>query len=109
MVTGDDESSYEDDWGGPSLVGVVAGHLPTGRHSRRAMIWGDGDFAETPSANHAANAPEHRPGTPAGWSLPNVLERCSCAGCPTTQALGLLTGQSGQLANESTEVTPNAD
>jgi hypothetical protein len=35
-----DASSYEDDWGGPSLVGVLAVHCLPGVIAAALMIWG---------------------------------------------------------------------
>lgn len=35
-----DSSSYRDDWGGPSLIGVLAVHCLPGVISIVAMIWG---------------------------------------------------------------------
>ena len=35
-----DPSSYRDDWGGPSLVGVLAVHCLPGVIALLAMIWG---------------------------------------------------------------------
>ena len=35
-----DSSSYRNDWGGPSLVGVLAVHCLPGLLSLVAMIWG---------------------------------------------------------------------
>jgi hypothetical protein len=35
-----DGSSYEDDWGGPSLVGVLAVHCLPGVIAAALMIWG---------------------------------------------------------------------
>ena len=35
-----DASSYEDDWGGPSLIGVLAVHCLPGVIAIASMIWG---------------------------------------------------------------------
>jgi hypothetical protein len=35
-----DASAYEDDWGGPSLVGVLAVHCLPGVIAAALMIWG---------------------------------------------------------------------
>ena len=35
-----DASSYEDDWGGPSLIGVLAVHCLPGVIAAALMIWG---------------------------------------------------------------------
>jgi hypothetical protein len=35
-----DATSYEDDWGGPSLVGVLAVHCLPGVIALALMIWG---------------------------------------------------------------------
>jgi hypothetical protein len=35
-----DSASYEDDWGGPSLVGVLAVHCLPGIVAAALMIWG---------------------------------------------------------------------
>ena len=35
-----DAASYEDDWGGPSLVGVLAVHCLPGVIALALMIWG---------------------------------------------------------------------
>jgi hypothetical protein len=35
-----DASSYRDDWGGPSLLGVLAVHCLPGMIALVAMIWG---------------------------------------------------------------------
>jgi hypothetical protein len=35
-----DSSSYEDDWGGPSLIGVLAVHCLPGVIAAALMIWG---------------------------------------------------------------------
>ena len=35
-----DPSSYRDDWGGPSLLGVLAVHCLPGAIALLAMIWG---------------------------------------------------------------------
>ena len=42
LVTIDDRdaSSYEDDWGGPSLIGVLAVHCLPGVIAIALMIWG---------------------------------------------------------------------
>ncbi len=36
-----DASSYEDDWGGPSLIGVLAVHRLPGVITIALIIWGD--------------------------------------------------------------------
>jgi hypothetical protein len=42
LVTVDygDSTSYEDDWGGPTLVGVLAVHCLPGLLALALMIWG---------------------------------------------------------------------
>jgi len=39
-IIGDDASSYEHDWGGPSLIGVLAVHCLPGVVSLALMLWG---------------------------------------------------------------------
>jgi hypothetical protein len=42
MIDYRDSSSYEDDWGGPSLVGVLAVHCLPGVIALVLMMWGAG-------------------------------------------------------------------
>jgi hypothetical protein len=42
-----DSTSYEDDWGGPTLVGVLAVHCLPGLLALALMIWGVRRFRRT--------------------------------------------------------------
>jgi hypothetical protein len=62
-----DAASYEDDWGGPSLAGVLAVHCLPGVIAVSLMILGAAPpvCAETPSVNDApAELAEHRRRSP---------------------------------------------
>jgi hypothetical protein len=50
-----DSSSYEDDWGGPTLIGVLAVHCLPGVIALALMFWGVRRFRRTTATSHVAD------------------------------------------------------